>query len=142
MVTHFKNRLLVTSLALAAAGILTCVASLLEAFFPRGSVAAFLGLLFSAGVAIAAIMIAFAWTCEKADERGLARQRQGDGERGAAKRTSDGKIARTSRLAVLFDRPSPRLTLVVSPQLHYYPLTLHGVLPPVDLRSARAERNE
>ncbi len=135
MVAHFKNRLLVTSTALAAAGLLTCAAALLDAFFPQGSLAAFLGWLFTAGVAIIVIMVSFAWTCEKVDRRSRSRQRGPGIESGklpqAVTRVRDG------RLAELVERRSRPVTLVISPRFHYYPLTLRGAMPPVDLKSVR-----
>ncbi len=68
MVTHFKNRLLAVSLALASAGILTCLASVLDLFFPRGSLVAFIGWMCTAGIAVVAVTLGFAWTSEKVDE--------------------------------------------------------------------------
>jgi hypothetical protein len=64
MATRFGNRLLTMSLVLAAAGALACIASLLEVLLPHGTVVAFFGWLLAAGLAIAAVMIAFVLTCD------------------------------------------------------------------------------
>jgi hypothetical protein len=69
MTTHSDNRLLVTSLALSAAGVLACIACLLETFLPRGSLSARLSLALLAGIAVAAVMLGFAWACERLAER-------------------------------------------------------------------------
>ena len=134
MARHFVDRLLVTSLALAAAGMLTCVAPLLDVFFPRGSLMAFIGWMFAAGIAIVAIMVCFAWTFEKVDARSVVPQRHQERHADEWPRavTSDG------RPAVQLDRTPHPATLLVSPQLHYYPLTLCGAIPPTGHRNSCA----
>lgn len=118
MVTRFRNRLLATSLALAAAGLLACIAAVLNAFFPRGSLPAFIGWMFTAGLATAAVMVGFAWICEIVDERSRVRQRKPDERPGEWAVTS----ARVGRPAVQLDRAARSVNLLVSPPLHYYPL--------------------
>jgi hypothetical protein len=135
MVALFKNRLLVTSITLAAAGLLTCAAALLDAILPWVSLAAFLGWLFAAGAAIIAIMVSFAWTCEKVDQCSRSRQRGQDHHAGSPRRAATG--AWGSRPGTLVDGPSRRVTLIISPRLHYYPLTPRGAMSPVDLKSVR-----
>ncbi len=140
MLTHFKNRLLLTSLALAAAGILTCVACLLDVYLPRGSLVAFLGWLFTAGVAIVAIMVSFAWTCEKVDDKNRTRQRQA--EHYAVDWSRAVTSARGGRAAVLFDRSSRTPTLPDSPRLRIYPMTLRGAAGPSRFDALRTRHGQ
>ena len=65
MHTHFVNRFIAVSSALAAAGILTCAAAFLNVIMPHGSPAAFfLGIVFLALV-VAGVMIGFVWLCDR-----------------------------------------------------------------------------
>jgi hypothetical protein len=140
MVTHFKNRLLAVSLALASAGILTCLASVLELFFPRGSLLAFIGWMCTAGIAVVAVTLGFAWTSEKVDEWRTARQ--GDRDLRAEESPRAETSARDGRPAALSDCAPRPVALFVSPRLHYYPLTLQRARPLVDLPSARTGRGQ
>lgn len=121
MSTRFENRLLVTSLALAAAGLLTCVALLLDVLMPRGSLMAFLGVLFTAGIAIGAVMASFAWTCDKFDDK---RRREYDDDNEPSAVTA----ARGGRPAVWFDRRSKFDAFFASQWLPNYPGTLRGAI--------------
>ena len=128
MVRRFKNHMLPTSLALAAAGILTCVAALLDVFLPRGTFLAFVGWLAATGVAIAAVMISFAWNCEKADERSRLRRRHNENYAGDWPRAVTS--ARGGRPAVVLDRLSRPASLPKSRPIHNYPVTLRGLISP------------
>ncbi len=60
----WKNTLAISSI-LAAGGILSCLGALLEIFMPKGSPVAFLGTMILLGLAVAAVLVGFAWVCEK-----------------------------------------------------------------------------
>lgn len=62
-----SNKMLVASLLLATAGILTCIAALFDIFVPKWSFLAFLGTLILLGLVVAGILGAFVWVCEKCD---------------------------------------------------------------------------
>jgi hypothetical protein len=137
---HFKNRLLVTSLALAAAGILTCVACLLDVLFPRGTLLAFLGWMAAAGVAIAAIMISFAWSCEKVDDHNRAPRQKAEHDSNDWPRAV--AIAPGGRPAVLFDRVSRPGEPPPMRRLQGFPATLRSAIPPTSFRSSRIGRGQ
>lgn len=59
-----KNKMLVGSLSLAAAGMLACMAALYDTLVPKGSVVAFLGTMLPLGVLVAGIVATFVWLCE------------------------------------------------------------------------------
>ncbi len=61
------NKLIAASAALAAAGILTCAAALLNALLPKESFAAFLASMALLGLAVTAVVIGYAWTCDKCE---------------------------------------------------------------------------
>jgi hypothetical protein len=67
MYTHSMNRLTTVSSALAVAGILTCVAALLDVAMPHGSLAAFLASMVLLGLAVTGVMIGFTWACDKCE---------------------------------------------------------------------------
>ena len=67
MYAHPMNRLITVSSALAVAGILTCVAALLDVTMPHGSLAAFLASMVFLGLAVTGVMIGFTWACDKCE---------------------------------------------------------------------------
>jgi hypothetical protein len=95
MCPQLKNKVLVVSLALAVAGILTCAGALFDVFMPRGSAMAFLGEMVLLGLVACGLVIAFTWLCDKWEshvddrlERLAGRQPQGSGDRPAGKSPS------------------------------------------------------
>ena len=104
------NRLLVTSLALAAAGLLTCVACVLDIILPHATLAGFLGLLCTAAIVIVAIMVSFAWSFEKLENRTEDRLRRTkrDAENPPRAVTSDRRrlASRLARPAIGGRRPT------------------------------------
>ena len=68
MCTHTWNKMLVTSFALLAAGLLACVAAVIDALAPHGTLTAFLALTALLGLACWAVMAGLNWTCETCDE--------------------------------------------------------------------------
>ena len=88
MCPQLKNKVLVVSLALAVAGILTCAGALFDVFMPRGSAMTFLGEMVLLGLVACGLVIAFTWLCDKWEshvddrlERLTGRQPQGSGVR-------------------------------------------------------------
>ncbi len=67
MYAHPMNRLITVSSALAAAGILTCAAVILDVFMPKESLAAFLASMVFLGLAVTGVMIGFTWACDKCE---------------------------------------------------------------------------
>ncbi len=57
--------MLLVSFALAAVGILTCIAALLDAIVPKGSVWALAAVV---AVVIALVMVAYVWVCDKCED--------------------------------------------------------------------------
>jgi len=62
------NKTIVVSLSLAAAGVITCIAALLESVAPKESVMSFLAVKCALGVVIIAVMVGFAWICDKCED--------------------------------------------------------------------------
>ncbi len=67
MCSHFWNKSIAVSSALAAAGVLTCAAALLEAFMPKGSLAAFLASMALFGMVVTGVVIGYMWVCDRLD---------------------------------------------------------------------------
>jgi hypothetical protein len=67
MGTHTGEKTLVISLALAAAGILACVAALMDTVMPKGSTLAFFSTLAVLGLVVGAVLVAFTWLCDKCE---------------------------------------------------------------------------
>jgi hypothetical protein len=65
MCPQLKNKVLVVSLALAVAGILTCGGALSDVFMPRGSATAFLVAMTVLFLLVSGLVIAFIWACDK-----------------------------------------------------------------------------
>jgi hypothetical protein len=63
-----RNKLIVISFSLAAAGMLACIAALYDMFVPKGSVVAFLAAIIPLGAAILVVMAAFTWACDKCED--------------------------------------------------------------------------
>ena len=62
------KRVLAVSMALAAAGVLACVAALYNIWVPKGSLAAFVVSLPLLVLAVIAVMVGFIKTCEKCED--------------------------------------------------------------------------
>ncbi len=62
------NRMIVVSSSLAAAGILVCIAAMLNALVPKGSILGYAG--WTVGLAAAAILVAggYMWVCDKCED--------------------------------------------------------------------------
>jgi hypothetical protein len=67
MCSHFWNKSIAISAALAAAGVLTCAAVILNAFMPRGSLLAFFASMLLLGLAVTGAAIGYLWACEKCE---------------------------------------------------------------------------
>ena len=67
MSSHYRNKLTAVSCAMAAAGILTCAAALLEVFIPGGSLVGFLARMALLGFAVTGIVIGYTWVCDKCE---------------------------------------------------------------------------
>ena len=59
-----RNKMLVVSLSMAAAGILACIAAVYDSFVPKGSLLAFLATMVPLGLLVAGIIVVFVWLCE------------------------------------------------------------------------------
>jgi len=68
MYRHSWNKVIVSSFALGAAGILTCISALLSVLVPTWSVLAFIAVLVPLGVAIVGVLAGFVWLCDKYEE--------------------------------------------------------------------------
>jgi hypothetical protein len=136
MKSRFMNKLLATSLALASAGILTCVAALLDALLPRVSTVAFLAWLSLAGLAVLFIVLGFRWVCDKLDNA-LPTQTQWH-VNGAVPKARLVTSARGGHPVAIFDPPAKCSPPTVSRPLQDYPLTLRGVIRSVNPRIATA----
>jgi hypothetical protein len=73
MCSHSWNKLIAASSALAAAGVLACAAALLDAFMPKGSLAAFLASMALLGLLVTGVVIGFTWVCDKGESHSPAR---------------------------------------------------------------------
>ena len=62
------KRVLVTSIALAAAGVLACIAALFDALVPKGSLWAFFAALVPLALVIIGILFGFVKACEKCED--------------------------------------------------------------------------
>jgi hypothetical protein len=90
MCCHAWNKMLVVSLSLAAAGIMVCVAALLDALVPKGSILGFAAGLVGLVVAIMLIVSGYVWLCQKCEDylasrrakspRGASAQKQWHGQ--------------------------------------------------------------
>ena len=69
MYGQLKDRLFLTSLALAAGGILACLAVMLDTFMPKGSAWAFLAALLPLGLGVVGLVLGFTWVCDKVESR-------------------------------------------------------------------------
>jgi hypothetical protein len=67
MFHRMRNKMLVVSLSLAAAGILACLGALFDSLVANGSILAFLAATVPLGLAIAGVLAGFAWVCEKCE---------------------------------------------------------------------------
>ena len=67
MGSHFWNKSIAVSAALAAAGVLACAAASLNAVMPRGSLVAFLASTALLGLVVTGVAIGYAWICEKSE---------------------------------------------------------------------------
>ena len=66
---EWRNRLFVTSISLATAGILTCSVALLSVVMPNGTPAAYVVTAILFGVLAGGALTAFTWVCDKWDSR-------------------------------------------------------------------------
>jgi hypothetical protein len=62
------KKLIISSFALGAAGMLTCVAALLSDLVPTWSILAFIAVLIPLGLIIVGILAAFVWICDKCED--------------------------------------------------------------------------
>lgn len=73
---QMKNKMLVVSLCLAAAGILACIAAVYDSFVPKGSLLAFVATMFPLGLLVAVIIVGFVWLCERFESYSPPRREQ------------------------------------------------------------------
>ncbi len=71
-----KNKMLVVSLSLAAAGVLACVAAVYDSLVPKGSLWAFLATMVPMGLLVAIIIVGFVWLCERWESYSPSRREQ------------------------------------------------------------------
>ena len=64
MCRQARNKMLMVSLSMAAAGILACMAAVYDSLVPRGSLVAFLATMFPLALLVAGIVVSFVWLCE------------------------------------------------------------------------------
>ena len=62
------NKMVSASFALAAAGIVACLAALFDNLVPKGSLLAFLVAVIPLGLAIAALLVGFTWLCDRLED--------------------------------------------------------------------------
>jgi hypothetical protein len=60
-----RNKMLVVSLSLAAAGMLACIAAVYDSFVPKGSLVAFFATMLPLGLLVAGLVVVFVWLCER-----------------------------------------------------------------------------
>ena len=87
MRSHSWNKLTTISCALAAAGVLTCAAALLDLFMPRASLAGFVASMILLGFVVTGIVLGYAWVCDKCEDyfnRRLNRRFDGEKPNGSA----------------------------------------------------------
>jgi hypothetical protein len=65
---RFWDRTMVISFSVGAAGILTCVAILVDSLFPTGSVLAALASMAALGVAVLVVVAGYVWVCDKCQD--------------------------------------------------------------------------
>jgi hypothetical protein len=63
----YSSKLIASIAALAAAGLLTCAAAMLDAIMPKGSPTAFLASTALVGLAVTGVAIGYIWACDKCD---------------------------------------------------------------------------
>ena len=73
MCSHSWDKLIAASAALAAAGVLTCAAALLDATIRHGSLVTFLASMAFLGLAVTGAMIGFTWVCDQGESYSPAR---------------------------------------------------------------------
>lgn len=74
MCSHYRNKLTAVSFAMAAAGILTCAAALLDVFIPSGSFVGFLAKMALLGLAVTGVVIGYTWVCDKCENYFIGRR--------------------------------------------------------------------
>jgi hypothetical protein len=67
MSRHVRNKMLVVSFSLGAAGILACLGALFDSLVAEGSVFAFLAAIVPLGLAIVGVLVGFAWLCDQCE---------------------------------------------------------------------------
>ena len=83
MFRRVRNKMLVVSLSLAAAGMLACMGALFDGLVSGGSIMAFLVATVPLGLGIMGVLLGFVWVCDKceshlsrrADRLALSRRR-------------------------------------------------------------------
>jgi hypothetical protein len=67
MFRRVRNKMLVVSLCLGAAGILACAGALFDGLVAEGSILSFLAATVPLGLAIVGVLMGFAWACETSE---------------------------------------------------------------------------
>ena len=67
MCSHFWNKLMTVSSALAAAGLLACAAAILDVIMPKESLAGFLTSMALLGLVAAGVLIGYTWACDRCE---------------------------------------------------------------------------
>jgi hypothetical protein len=125
-----KNRLLTAGLALGVAGILACMAAMLEVVVPRQSPAAFAGTLAVLGLVVAGLVAGFAWLCDRLSDcfnPPIDKRLTAGKPRGPADAAVSGLRVRN-----VVQQPKAADPLESRPPRGRYPATLHGFVPPED----------
>jgi len=137
MCLHCWNKLIAVSSALAAAGILTCAAALLDVFMPRGSFVGFLTRMALVGCAVIAVVIGYVWVCDKCEsyfsgrlDRLLSSSKPNKSD-AVNPRLTESRLVSDARLAP--DAPQPLARDRYTP-------TLRGSVSPTDTTEATAAR--
>lgn len=139
MLWRCTNNLIVASIALAAAGILTCTMALLIVFMPQGSVIAQLTTAALLVILVGGAVIGFTWACDKCESY-LHEQ---------VERTFPTHWRRKFTVTVKELGPDGRSDVNLPQPARFrneYPMTLHGLDPcarrTVDFTAARAWRGQ
>ena len=112
------NNILIVSFSLAVAGILLCIAALLDILVPRGSTAGIVVGLAALGTLIALVVAGYAWICDRCDDylsdysdrlhgKGAKKRGAGAGKNGQGNSPESGvldELQQCQRLRSLADR--------------------------------------
>jgi hypothetical protein len=144
MCSHSPNKLIGVSSALAAAGVVTCAAALLDVFVPKGSLAGFLTSMALLALVVTGVVIGYTWVCDKCESYfngSLDRLlRRGKLNRGDAANPRPAMSPRPTEPKVVGDaRPAPDAPQPPVSRGRYVSM-LHGIVSPEDATKATTAR--